>query len=546
MRILAPVIKRKSLLVVLVGTFFCLTGLSLAYAQSAFNDPGTAVPGQTGAGGGVAPVEAKVEAGSIALGTTSQVVVRFKNDSGSDVQFRDIKLFPSSSVSAETISDQCSTEALAPAAECAVILGVKGLQSGAFRVEVLVRHSGRSRLVTATVTGTTEAGDANQQKATDIEITPSPIEFGTLEASRPIIRSVTLRNITSQNLTLKRVYVDAPNSSGFELKTECKTLMAGQACIASIVWSPVIEGPSSGFLVVDHSGPSAVASVPMTGEFKPVAAEQAPQFPDMVPGKGLLVASETEIDFGDEVASESSITISLVNIGDAPVMLKDIQMSGSEHGLKLIRMGCVEGMVLEPTEACPLTTTWSPTKAGIVIDDIKVTHSGARGVLVVPIRGESEGSVNVDTKPVVIIEGRKQVVNESAPPVMDGYTVTSLAKTSAIISGPGGSRIVKQNQSVMLGGREWKVSISEEGVQMNGSGGNNVLLVFDRSLSASTGANRTSSESAGADAQNENSGTTSSGGSSSSSSSSSSGSSRSSGSRSSGSRSSGSSSSGTP
>lgn len=530
MRMLAPVIKKKSLLALLLGGFLCLSSLAPAYAQSAFNDPGTVAPGTSGAGGGVAPVEAKVEAGTVALGTTSQVVVRFKNDSGADVQFRDIKLFPSSSVSAETISDQCSTEALAPAAECAVILGVKGLQSGAFRVEVLVRHSGRSRLVTATVTGSTEAGDANQQKATDIEISPAPIEFGTLEASRPIIRSVTLRNITSQNLTLKRVYVDAPNSSGFDLKTECKTLMAGQACIASIIWSPLIAGPSSGFLVVEHSGPSAVASIAMTGDFKPTAAAEAPQFPDMVPGKGLLVASETEIDFGDEVASESSITISLVNIGDAPVMLKDIQMSGSEHGLKLMRMGCTEGMVLEPTEACPLTTTWTPTKAGTVIDDIKVTHSGARGVLVVPIRGESEGSVNVDTKPVVIVEGRKQVVNESAPPVMDGYTVTSLARTSAIISGPGGSRIVKQGQSVMLGGREWTVVISEEGVQMNSASGNNVLLVFDRSLSASTGANRTSSESAGADAQNDNSSSNSS---SSSSSSSSSRSSRSSGSSSS-------------
>ena len=72
---------------------------------------------------------------------------------------------------------------------------------------------------------------------------------------------------------------------------------------------------------------------------------------------------------------------------------------------------------------------------------------------------------------------------DQGPATLDGYSVTSLARKNAIISGPGGSRMVRDKQVVRLGGTEWTVGVSTEGVSMT-SGGSRVLLVFDRSLSA--------------------------------------------------------------
>lgn len=476
-----------------LSALFLLAFVPAALAQSAFNDPGTDMG--PGGSGGLVAVEPKVEAGTIDPGTNNSMIVQFRNEAGTEIEFRDVKLFPSSNVTAQIVSDQCSNEPLLPGAQCAVVTEVKGLQSGAFRVEVLVRHTGRSRLVTATVNGTVEETDDETVKASDVEITPAIVDFGTLAASRPIIRSVTLRNITSQEIVVNDLFIDAPEASGFALKTDCKTLAAGASCIASIVWSPLTKGPTSGALVVQHTGATGVATANLIGEFAPTQTEAAKAFPEAVPGKGLLVASEEEIEFGSDIESQSSITVSLVNIGDAPLTLEKLDLSGSEQGLKLVREGCIENLSLAPTEACPLTVSWSPSKNGTVIDDVRIVHSGARGILVLPVRGTSIATVNVDTKPIVSIvetiqtpSGETQTVvtqtaTDAGPPVLDGYFVTSLAKRNAIISGPGGSRMVRDKQVVRLGGHEWTVAVSSEGVGMT-SGNNRVLMVFDRSLSA--------------------------------------------------------------
>lgn len=478
---------------------------SPAAAQNAFSDPGTEMIGPGGTIGGLVAVEPKLEAGTIDPGTNNSMIVQFRNESGSEIEFKDVKLFPSSNVTGQVVSDQCSAEPLDPGAQCAVVMEIRGLQSGSFRVEVLARHTGRSRLVTATVNGTVDETAENEVKVSDIEITPNLADFGTLDASRPIIRSMTLRNITSQEITINDLFIDAPAASGFTLNENCSVLAPGASCIASITWSPIAKGPTSGALVVQHSGATGVATANMTGSFDPAQTEVARVFPEPVPGKGLLVASEEEVEFGTDVESQSSITVSLVNIGDAPLTLTRMELSGSEQGLKLVRDGCTEDLTLEPTEACPLTISWLPTKAGMVIDDVKVTHTGARGVLILPIRGTSTATVNVDTKPIVstvqtIVTDTGATETVVTPPVdqgpatLDGYSVTSLARRNAIISGPGGSRMVRDKQVVRLGGTEWTVGVSSEGVSMT-SGQSRVLLVFDRSLSAPGSGSSSSSDS---------------------------------------------------
>ena len=460
-----------------------------AFAQTAFGDP---VSNTTDNGGGLEAVEADIEAGSIPLGSTAQVIVRFKNSSGRPVEFRDINLYPSSTVSAEVGVNECATEPLVGGAECAVIVSVKGLQPGSWRTELLVRHTGRSRLVTARINGTVEEAGENVNVSTDLEVNPSPVDFGTLEASRPIIRSLTLRNITSNPINIEEMYIDAPKQSGYNLRSDCTRLASGQACIASILWSPLIEGPSSGFLVIEHDGASAVTNIPLSGTFTPGEAEQAALFPDSLPGKGVLVSSETEIDFGGDINAQSAITVSLVNVGDADLTLETIQLAGSENGLKLLTTGCEEEMVLSATEACPLTVSWSPTKIGAVIDDVQIKHNGARGILVLPVRGTASEAISMDSKPIVVQDGVRPSFGTNggggtgmgvAPdrPVLDGYVVTSHSSKHAIIKGPVGSRIVTDGKSTLIGGYEWGVNVVDEGVRLI-NGDTIVILVFDRSL----------------------------------------------------------------
>lgn len=537
--------------IVILGLFCCALFVLMraggvyasnqAYAQyPGFGDPGSRAA--AGGGSGLVPVEPTVDGGTIPIGATAQVVVRFRNDGSQPVQTGLIRLYPSSTVTAETALNQCQEEPLQAGAECAIALSVKGLQSGPWRVEMLMTHSGRTRLVAATVSGVIDtSGDGSDDLTSDVEAIPEELDFGSLKASQTLVEPVILRNITSTTIKINNIYVDASEQAGYSLKTECTELMAGQACMAIVTWSPKHKGRSSGVLVVEHSGPAALTSVPLKGEYDPEDVEEADVFPRAVPGKGLLVASQTEIEFGDDVGTASTITVSLVNAGDATLNIQDIKISGSDNGVSFKGEGCQPGTILEPIEACPLTITWSPTRVGQLYDDVQVTHDGARGVLILPIRGESVSTVSQDQKAIVLsgggvattsgVEPRDSASREEARSrnqkrtlqpatfgaslvnpvsVLDGYKITSFSPTRAIINGPGGSRIVFDNEETVVGGVPWFVIIQKNGIEFLHQG-QRVLLLFDRSLSSINRVSASSSESTSSSGSSSSSGSGSSG-----------------------------------
>ncbi len=476
-----------------------------AFAQSAFDDPAARSAGGK-AGGSLVPVAPVVDGGSVSVGATAQVVVLFRNDSARPVETGAIQLYPSSTVSANVSLNQCDKEPLPAGASCAVALSVKGLQAGNWRIEMLMRHSGRARIVTATLSGVVDAGEGGGNEfISDIEAIPNDLDFGELTTSQPVIKAIVLRNITSETVDINAIYVEAAEQAGYSLRSDCGTLEPGQACIVTLTWSPVLKGQATGVLLIDHTGPTTVTSVPLTGEFNPDSSDEAEVFPEAVPGKGLLVASQSTIDFGADIETTSAITVSLVNVGDAALTLGEVDLAGSDNGLSLNKKGCVPGTVLEPVEACPLTVAWSPVREGAIIDDIQVIHDGARGILVLPVRGESTGVISQDKKAVRLggattvgtlastgSSGGKSDKEEfivirdndvDPASVLDGFVVTSHSSKRAIIAGPGGSRIVFDGEEVVVGGFLWYVNIRTSGVEFR-SGPDKVLLLFDRSLSS--------------------------------------------------------------
>jgi hypothetical protein len=464
--------------------------LPFALAQTAFDDPALRAQAGAGvAGGTLVPVTADVDGGTLQIGNSAQVVMRFRNESNEAISIKETNLYESSNVTKSIKLNQCAQEALPAGAECAIIITVRAQQDGDYRIEALIRHTGPSRLTTAVISGSIDTADTEEEGliTTDISPLPNNIDFDTLTASRPIIRSVTLRNVTSNQIDIKNLYIDAPAQSGFSLRTDCASLMPAEACIASITWSPIVQGPTSGFLVVEHSGQSRVTNVSITGEFTPDAVSEAEIFPSPIPGKGLLVSNITEVDFGSDVSSISAITLSLVNAGDADLLLTNINLSTTDNGLRIVKKGCVPGHALEPTAACPLTLIWSPSREGSLLDDVQIEHTGARGILVLPVRGTATESVSLDSQPLLRIEGIDEDNLIDPTPSLDGFVVTSLSGTHAIVSGPGGTRVLKSGQDVFIGGVQWKPEINSGGVSLT-SGMSQVMLVFDRSFSTRSAA----------------------------------------------------------
>lgn len=480
-----------------VATTCGVLGTSHIAHATAFDDPGSRVVAPGGGplnGGGLEPSKPEVDGGELSVGATQQIVVLFRNSQSQPIRVGAVNLYPSSTVTASVSMNDCAKEPLPPGAECPIALNVSAFQTGPWRVEMLVRHDGRTKVVTATVKGTVAAGkDGDANIKPDLQPVPDKIDFGTLNNGKKMVRSIVLRNVTSSDITVKDVTLQASSNAEYTLETNCEKLTSGQACLISLSWSPKQKGPSEGFVVIQHDGSTSVTSVPITAKFEPASSVKAPRFPDTIPGRGVLVASDEEIDFGEEVDSESSYTLSLVNEGDSDLEIENITLSGADTGLSLLRKGCVPGTILAPVEACPLVVVWSPVRTGEVRDDVQITHDGARGVLVVPISGKATKTFNPDAKTMISRNGTyaRQIDRTQ---ILQGYVVSSHSPTRAIINGPGGSRVVMNNQIVTLGGVQWTTNIVENGVEMI-DGDDRVLLLFDRSLSVMGGASTSSSSS---------------------------------------------------
>lgn len=478
----------------------CFVLSSSALAQyNPFKDPAQSRSAtELGASGpDLSATKPTIEAGQITVGVTSYVVTVFKNNGTAPVKVGAINLYPSSTVSAQVSLNQCKDGMVPPEAECAVSIAVTGLQPGTWRVELLVNHNGRTRLATASISGTVESGGDQAVQMTDIETSPSMLDFGKASGGLPMVRSVVFRNRTGDTLKVQSIGIDTPASSGLSVRTGCpEELKPGESCNVAVTWTPRMPGVAQGILMFRHSGKSSLTQVEITGSFEPGAMDSAPLYPSSIPDRGLLISDRKEFDFGTDIRGAVAMTTSLVNMGSKPVRIQSIRMSGYDSGISIARSGCRPGRTLQPVEACALTLNWSPARAGSVVDDVQIAHDGARGILVLPVRGSATGPVSRDSVAVrqTIIDDNGESIEAIAPtPVLDGYVVSSHAPSRAVINGPVGSLVVREGESIVIAGVKWDVTIVRSGVILT-SGPDEILLVFDRSLKPATPTQQTSSE----------------------------------------------------
>lgn len=469
-----------------------LLASSPANAQlNAFKDPVASGGSSVASGPDFKAVAPTITGGQISVGATAYVVAVFKNPGTSAVNITGINLYPSSTITAQVSLNKCAEAPLPPEAECAVTVAVTGMQAGAWRVEVLLDHDGRTRLATAAMTGTVEGAGKVEDDVVkaDVEAVPAELDFGTANGSVPLVRAILLRNRTQQPVNLKTVSLDAPQQTGFSLKPDCpETLQPSETCGVLVTWSPLTRGLSQGVMNVLHTAKSALTQVQISGTFEPTVSENAKMYPASVPEKGLLIADKDKIDFGSDIKGASAITLSLVNVGTEDVTLKSIKLSGSDSGVSIARSGCRSGSVLKSLDACALTVNWLPSREGTVIDDLQIHHTGARGVLLLPVRGDAKAAISRENLAVrqTTVEtvgedgiSREEVV--SVTPVLDGYVVTTHSPTKAIINGPVGRIVVRDGEDTVISGVKWTVTIVSAGVILT-SAEDEILLVFDKSL----------------------------------------------------------------
>lgn len=516
---IAPMRKAAPFLAAVLLAGLLTTPLT-AQAQlvNAFKDPAPASSGSSAkVGPDLSAVTASISGGDIGAGATAYVVALFRNQGTAPVNVTGINLYPSSTIKATVTLNKCAEAPLPPEAECAVTVAVSGIELGAWRLEMLLDHDGRTRLATTAITGSIVGTDtaADERVKLDVEATPEAVEFEDVGGVAAPVEAVLLRNRTSEAVEITEIKIDASEKAGFTFTSACPPkLEPAETCSVLVRWSPQTKGLSKGVLLINHSATSKVTQVPISGDFAPDATVSATLFPDTQPDRGLLIADKDKVDFGSGIKGASAITVSLVNAGAEDLTLNNIRLAGSDNGLSIGRTGCRAGSTLKPVEACALTINWVPSREGAVIDDLQILHDGARGVLVLPVRGTADAAVSRESLairqlPQVFDDARvstpsktggagadpssvppplsgvmEAMENNVIAPNLDGYTVTSLAANRGVINGPLGSLVVRDGEDVVISGVRWTVTITRTGVVLT-SRNDEVLLVFDKSLRAS-------------------------------------------------------------
>lgn len=501
----------------------CLTALGIilgtlsawtpAWAQvSAFEDPSSSTAGSAVGGQEFAPVKPEIEGGDIPVGQLAQVIVMMRNNTSIPITLQKIDLVPSSNVTATLVANQCEKEAVKPGIECPLTVSVKAEAPGKYRVGILANHTGRTKVTNLAITGTVNSGAGGEggMPANEIEAFPAKVDFVQAKGRAPLVRSIALRNASTKPVTINEIELAASPLTGFSFSApNCKILQPSAACVATVTWQPTTEGKSEGVIVLRHDGPSRVVQISVSGEYTPAKTEKAERFPSPVPGEGLIVADRETVEFGSEIDGAASITVSLVNAGDKAVMLRQVRLAGSDNGLSLSTDDCASGKVLEANQGCALTVNWLPRRKGPVIDDIQIIHNGARGVLVLPVRGTAQGVVNLNM-PILggssvpklptgqldekllgdagkAAPGKKKNITAgdfalaTDPSALNGFRVTSLSVNRAVITGPRGRIVVLDGQPQVIAGGHWIPRVMAEGVELIGER-DSVVLFFDRSL----------------------------------------------------------------
>ncbi len=462
-------------------------------------------------------------------GLTMVRPVVITNNSKSGIELWDVNI-SASEKAGFAYESQCFNY-LASKESCVVMVSwspeVRGLAQGA----LTTHHSGSTGVVSIEIKGQYEPVDSDLEEG-NITLFPEELDFGTSAGGVTMVRPITITNKTADAIDIKDIYITASDKVGFSYKSKCpEKLEVGGSCVVMVNWKPSVKGAAQGVLAVHHSGKSKVTTAEIKALLEPQTAENASIYPDTSINKGLLVADRSEIDFGSGIIEESSVVVSLVNSGVSSLSIRKISLAGFGDGIYLSEIGCKVDTELAPGAACPLILNWIPDRIGGIIDSLQIVHDGARGVLVIPVKGTAtkvafgaksillkaraagkkiseyyeeyvhetlgddsdsflddvrneDGSLNIDKlkKEIAKLEGTKEEKRDEEDKLLANFKITSHSSSRAVLRGSKHSIIVRDGGETVLNGEKWRVAIIPTGVVLINKKKEEVELIFDNTL----------------------------------------------------------------
>jgi len=317
---------------------------------------------------GISP--ASLTFGTILVGQTSAAqTLTLSNTGSANLTVGTLALSGANAADFALGADTCSSQTLAPAANCMVAVTLTPAATGARAGQLDIPSNAAS------------SPDAVPLSGTGIEpaisLSPDPLAFGpVLVGSISAVQSVTVANPGSATLNVSAITAAlAPFAlTGGSCGTPPFTVAAAGNCTLDYSFSPSTTGAASQVITLTSDAPLASDS------------QFTLQGSGIAPGIGISPASLT---FGTILVGQTSAaqTLTLSNTGSANLTVGTLALSGANAADFALGADTCSSQTLAPAANCMVAVTLTPAATGARAGQLDIPSNAASSPDAVPLSG---------------------------------------------------------------------------------------------------------------------------------------------------------------
>lgn len=296
--------------------------------------------------------------GTVTVGETSQKVLNINNTGTAPLTVTGLTL-PSGFTG--TFSG-----VIAVGGSQAVMLTFTPTQAIAYSGNVTVNadHTSGTNIAAIAGTGTLAATRI-------ITLTPTSLDFGSLEVNKTSQKTFTIKNTGNAILTISSLTL--PN--GYTASYNSGTLAADASVNVTVTFAPTTAGTFNGTLTINSNANSGMTTLPLTGTASAVATR--------------IIALSGDLSFGNiEVGKTSTKTLTIANTGNSSMTINSLTLptgySGTFSGTLVA--GATQNVVI----------TFAPTQATTYNGNITVNANQTAGTTTIAVSGTGSLAVVTD------------------------------------------------------------------------------------------------------------------------------------------------------
>lgn len=219
------------------------------------------------------------------------------------------------------------------------------------------------------------------------QVTPAALSFGsTVVGNSAAAQKLTINNTGTAALQVSGISSSNPD---FLIVGSCASVTAGTSCNVAVGFTPAAAGARSGTITVSHnaSGRSSAVSVVGTAT-APVTLTPAIQVAPVSVAFGSITVG----------SAYSTRLITVASVGNTPLSLNNISVTGSHFSLLSGSNGCAAGMLIAVGSSCTVLVRFQPTLAGAHSGTLGIGHTAGATEATVGLSGTGVASAAANLK----------------------------------------------------------------------------------------------------------------------------------------------------